>query len=362
MIRKVAILLSSLKFGGAERAALNLAGALKAEGIELDVLVMSREGEFLEEAGRDFSLVDLRCDRTYKLPGRLHAYIRREKPDALVSSFWKLNLCACLARVFHPRMRLILWEHSQPSMSANSPTWLYGISASFIYPLCSSIVAVSTGVATDIDRITLGLGQKLTVIFNPIKPPAPAQLPSELPSYARKRLVWVGRLDRPKNPGLALEAFALLEIVDEASLAIVGDGGLARELAIKAESLGILDRVTFVGYLPDPYEVIANADLLVLSSDREGLGNVIIEAMYCGLRVVSTDCGEGVHEILLDGEYGTIVPRNDAAALARGIETELSCRRDPRRQIEGAQRFLPRLIAHQFLATIRGESDSGVPL
>jgi glycosyltransferase involved in cell wall biosynthesis len=94
---------------------------------------------------------------------------------------------------------------------------------------------------------------------------------------------------------------------------------------------------------------------LLLTSDHEGLGNVIIEAMYCGLRIVSTDCGEGVHEILRDGDYGSIVPPRDPAALAKAIASRLSVSHDPQQQMAGAQRFQPAFIAQQFLTLLRGE-------
>ena len=353
--RKIAILLPSLKFGGAERVALNLAMALKAEGIQIDFLLMSLEGEFLAEAERHFNVLDLQCNKTYKLPGRLRAYLDSTKPDALISSFWKLNLCACLARMFYPSTKLILWEHSPPSKSKNSPTWLYAITASLLYQLSTRVVAVSTGVFKDIDGITLGLRRKLVVIFNPITPP-PADLLSLSKRHLGTRVIWVGRLDGPKNPGLMLEAFALVAKTSDPLLAFVGDGHLRDELEKRCRALGLEQRVSFLGYLPEPYVEIGSSDLLVLSSDREGFGNVIVEAMLCGLRVVSTDCGEGVHEILLEDRYGTIVPKNEPLALARAIEYELLTPHDAQEQIAGAQRFLPEVIAHQFMAAICGDA------
>lgn len=352
--RKIAILLPSLKFGGAERVALNLAMALKAEGIQIDFLLMSFEGEFLAEAERHFNVLNLQCNKTYKLPGRLSAYLARNKPDALISSFWKLNLCACLARILYPSTKLILWEHSPPSKSKNSPRWLYAITASLFYQLSTRVVAVSTGVFKDIDGITLGLRRKLVVIFNPITPP-PAHLLSRPQRCPGKRVIWVGRLDGPKNPGLMLEAFALVAKTSDASLAFVGEGHLRDQLEKRRRALGLEQRVSFLGYLPEPYVEIGSSDLLVLSSDREGFGNVIVEAMLCGLRVVSTDCGGGIHDILLDDRYGTIVPPNDAFALARAIENELLTPIDAQVQIAGAQRFLPKVIAHQFMAAIFGD-------
>jgi glycosyltransferase involved in cell wall biosynthesis len=350
--KKIGLLLPSLKFGGAERVALNLAKALKEAGAQVEFLLMSKEGEFLAEAEKHFTVVDLKCSKTYKLPAKLLAYFIKQRPDVLISSFWKLNLCSCLAKMLFPQVRLLLWEHSPPSKSKNSPKWLYAISASVFYRLANKVVTVSTGVHKDVDQWTVGLRRKLVVIFNPITPPEPNLLVLRR-SFGIKQIIWVGRLDAPKNPGLLLEAFALLPAECNASLVFVGDGRLRSGLEARCHALGLGARVSFLGYQAEPYKAMAASDLLVLSSDREGLGNVIIEAMYCGLRVVSTDCGEGIHDILLDNRYGSIVPCKDKVSLALAIESELKTRHVAQDQVNGAQRFLPQVVVQQFLAAMR---------
>jgi len=352
VVRTIALLLPSLKFGGAERVALNLAKALKEAGAQVDFLLMSKEGEFLSEAESNFNVVDLKCNKTYKLPGKLLAYFIKRRPNVLLSSFWKLNLCSCLARMLFPTVRLLLWEHSPPSKSKNSPKWIYAVTASVIYQFSNKVVAVSTGVYKDIDKWTIGLRRKLLVIFNPITPPDP-QLLAQHRAAQTKQIIWVGRLDDPKNPGLLLEAFALVQEACNTNLMFVGDGSLRCVLEQRSKELGLDERVKFLGFQANPYESIAVSDLLVLSSDREGLGNVIIEAMYCGLRVVSTDCGEGVHDILINNRYGTIVPIKDKYALARAIEFELKTPHSAESQIAGAQRFLPQVIAQQFMSAMQ---------
>lgn len=349
----VAILLSSLKFGGAERAALNLANALAAEGVQVEFLLMSKEGEFLEEAKACFRVIDLKCDRTWKLPAKLASYLRAMRPIALLSSFWKLNLCACLARLSSPRTRLLLWEHSQPSMSSNSPTWLYAITASLAYPMATRVIAVSAGVRDDVLRSTVGLRARLQVIFNPIPPPGELSRDT-IDARDGRHVVWVGRLDAPKNPGLALEAFALVAARRDAFLQFVGDGALRPMLVARCRELGLDDRVSFMGFQKRPYDVMQSSDVLVLSSDHEGLGNVMIEALYCGLGVVSTDCGAGVQDVLQNGAYGRVVPIGEKAGLAHALEQELDHRRDFDAQVRGAQRFRPEAIGREFLAVLRG--------
>jgi glycosyltransferase involved in cell wall biosynthesis len=213
-------------------------------------------------------------------------------------------------------------------------------------------VAVSTGVYNDIDTWTVGLRNKLVVIFNPIMPPESYPL-AHLDRSDKKQILWLGRLDEPKNPGLLLEAFALLFETSNAKLVFVGAGSLKPALEKRCSQLGLNNSVSFLGYHANPYAVIANSDLLVVSSDREGLPSVIVEAMYCGLRVVSTDCTAGINDILLGNQFGTIVPCRDIAAMARAIETELKTQHRPQDQIDGAQRFLPKVVAQQFLLAMR---------
>lgn len=349
--RRIAFLLSSLKFGGGERVALNLAAALKARGYQIDFVVMTCEGEYLGEARRLFNVVDLRCDRTWKLPLRLVRYLRQARPAGLISSFWKLNLCACAARVFHPAVRLALWEHSPPSRSRNSPTWLYAPTASLFYHLGTAVVAVSSGVASDVLGITWGLRDRLRVIWNPI--PAPLTVELRDSAEMHKRIVWVGRLARPKNPGLMVEAFALLPRGAGYTLDFVGDGELRPTLERRARDLGLQGSVRFLGFQVDPYPLMERADVLVLSSDSEGFGNVLVEALHAGLRAVSTDCGAGVHDILVEDRYGTIVPTDDAPALAAAIQQELAAPYDRQLQAAAARRFEPDAIASQFLQALR---------
>lgn len=352
--KKIAILLPSLKFGGGERVSLNLAREMKRLGIAIDILVMSKEGEFLAEAEKEFTVHDLQCNKTYKLPYLLLHYIIRNRPNALISNFWKLNLCACLTRLCFPFFKLILWEHSPPSKSPFAPVWVYALSASLFYQLSSKIVAVSNGVRDDIRRNTFGLSPKIITIYNPITPPNDGLFNSLLPRLdMRPKIISVGRLSREKNQELLLQAFAILVKKIDAILLIVGDGELRKKLEQLCVDLNIVSRVEFFGFSHHPYELMVSSDLLVLSSDLEGLPTAIIEAFYCGLSVVSTDCPCGPRELLVDGKYGTLVPMSDHFALAKAIENELINRRVPEVQQSAAIRFLPETVVKQFLSLMK---------
>lgn len=344
---RIAILLSSLVFGGAERVSLSLARALTALGYQVSILLMRYQGELLGEAQREFEVIDLQCERTKYLPGRLVAYLLANPTDLLLSSFWKLNLCACIVRLRFPRLRLLLWEHAHPSASPNSPSLLFGLSASILYRMATKIICVSTGVAQDVLSLTLGLKSRVTVINNPIPPPEPEVRRSR---SGIKRIAWVGRLNQEKNPRLLIDAFVLIAGEIDAELLYIGDGPMRAVLEQISARSGVGERIRFAGYQHRPADFLVDCDLLVLTSDWEGFGNVLVEALYCGLGIISTDSGGGVDDIIDGSRYGAIVPRGNAPALAQCIKDEFANTREPERQKEGAARFLPMTIADQFIA------------
>jgi glycosyltransferase involved in cell wall biosynthesis len=114
-----------------------------------------------------------------------------------------------------------------------------------------------------------------------------------------------------------------------------------------AGELGIAGDVIFAGYDLDPWPWLASADVFALSSDYEGLPNVLVEALHAGLPVVSTDCKSGPREILDDGVYGHLVRCNDPAALGAAIEDALDRPHDPtaRAQALSGQTSVDRHVA-----------------
>lgn len=355
----VGILLPSLKFGGAEKVAMTLAGALADQGVRVEFLLMSREGEFLGPAELQFPVVDLACTRTWQLPIRLAEYLRRRRPTAILSSFWKLNICACVARIARPGTRLLLWEHSQPSKSSNSPSWLYGVSASILYRLANRVICVSAGVRDDVLSITRGLDRWLQVIPNPIPWPFADRL-VEPPPRSGNRVVWVGRLEPSKNPMLALEALAAIPLSRRPELTFVGDGSLAGRLEDRCRELDLCKYVSFVGFQENPQHWMLGSDMLLLTSDREGMGNVLVEALQCGLGIVATDCNPSIRGMLGDGQLGRLVRIGDAEGLAEAILLELSNPRPFESQQARSLRYAPSEVTPRFMRELLGQEAGAV--
>ena len=141
----------------------------------------------------------------------------------------------------------------------------------------------------------------------------------------RKVVVTVARLVPIKNVPLLVEAIARVrERVPNVHLLIVGDGPERSAVRALVGELGLVDCVTFTGHVPhrDTPACYRTADVFALSSDFDNSPNAVLEAMASGLPVVATEAG-GIREFLGAGG-GLVVPRGDAAALAKALERYLT--------------------------------------
>jgi glycosyltransferase involved in cell wall biosynthesis len=159
----------------------------------------------------------------------------------------------------------------------------------------------------------------------------------------------VGTLKAPKDHATLIRAFALLPESLSAKLIILGEGQLRGELEDLIRELGLQDKVHLPGFMIDPSPWFRSADLFVLSSLYEGFGNVIVEALECGVPVVSTDCPSGPAEILDHGRIGKLVPIRDQESLSRAMTASYFEEHDRRVLMDRAKDFSIERISVQYL-------------
>ena len=357
--KRIAVLLPDLRGGGAERVSIDLAKEFEHSGLVPEFVLMQAQGEFLAETEAAFLIHSLDCARVRQVPLALARYLRNQRPDALLATMWPLTVIAPMAqKLSGHHCRVLVSEHC--ILSAQYRSWggihraLMRKSMTMGYRWADARVSVSSGVADDIAYLSGLPREAFSVIHNPILPP---DTPSDTAIAEAHRLwngpegariVSVGSIKPEKNHSLLMRAFALLNR-SEARLMFVGEGKGRDALLSLARDLGVDDRVILAGFQPDPTPFYKTADLFVLSSDYEGFGNVIVEAMACGTPVVSTDCPSGPREILENGRFGRLVPVGDAEALSNAMGSALDRPEDSDALKRRAADFAPEIAAHKYL-------------
>lgn len=186
-----------------------------------------------------------------------------------------------------------------------------------------------------------------------------ARVPSPGALTGRGRhYVGIGRLARQKNWPLLVQAFARIAGPDD-RLTIVGEGTERDRIAGIAATLGVADRVSLPGH-DAAAPALAAADVYVLSSDFEGVPAVVIEALASGLPVVATDCSVSMQSLV--GDFGTVVPVGDAAALAAAMAAQAPLSVTARAAAAAAmQRFTVEIAAADYARLFRHAAASQVP-
>ena len=329
--RKQAVfLINSLAGGGAERVMCTLLRHSEAERAEFDMTLALLDDEPAAYAPPDWVEVrQLDCKqsvaRSVLAVRRLFDEIR---PDVSLSFLTRANA----ANVLNAHMPCVISERA--NTSAHFSRGLRGATSRAlvraIYPRATRIIAVSEGVATDL-RDNFGVGaERVTAIANPVDIEAieaKAQLNTQ-PAVDGRYIMAAGRMIKGKNFEMLIRAFAAAG--GDYKLVIAGEGGEREALMAAAAACGVADRVVLPGFVDNPYPLMRNADLFVLSSNAEGFPNALVEAMALGVPVIATNCPSGPSEILAEAAresitrltyapHGVIVPPNSIEDMTEAL-------------------------------------------
>ena len=363
MINKkhITIVLPDLRGGGAERLHVHLANYWRGAGFKVEFVLMRKQGELIDLLPEDVATVDLGVGRARQLVRPLANHLRKTRPDVIIAAMWPLTSIAVLSWLLASKAgRLYLSDHNQLSISCvqeiHTPAWLLGAIMHCTYPFANGIIAVSEGVKQDMCELGGLSDEQIRVIYNPTA----LGVPSHRESLVTRDRLWgvgfdqhilsVGTLKAQKDHATLIKAFALLPRSLNAKLTILGEGSLRAELEALVVQLGLQGRVAMPGFAVDPYPWFRSADVFVLSSRWEGFGNVIVEALECGLPVVSTDCLSGPAEILENGRYGKLVPIQNPNALASAIHQSLCTTHDREMLMGRAKDFSVEKIANEYIS------------
>lgn len=366
--RQIVIILPDLGGGGAERLHVNLANDWVAKKLKVEFVLLRGKGDLITLLAPEIEVKTLNVDRIRDSVFPIVEYLRQSRPDVVIAAMWPLTSAVVLSWLLSGRVgKLFLSEHENLSLSyigqnRTKPGYLKNL-IRFTYPLASGIIAVSRGVKEDLCLLGKLMANKVRVIHNP----AATGVSDFREGFGEHTRLWgagydwhvlaVGRLSIQKDHFTLIKAISLLPKDLNVKLSILGEGPLRAEITALISKLGLQDRVSLPGYTKDIYNWFRGADLFVLSSRWEGFGNVIVEALECGVPVVSTNCPSGPDEILEYGRYGKLVPVQDPVALAKAIVQSLNETHNRESLMRRAQDFSVRKVSEEYLSYIFQEKN-----
>lgn len=340
---RILFVINSLEGGGAERVFSMLVNCIQKHlnaTTDLEVLLLDdTPARFEISAG--ISITSLDCGGSlWKSAVGFKHFIARHRPHLVISFLPRANyLAVAFSSLYGYRCVISERTDTRGRLGRGIAGWAEAQLVRTLYSRAHRIICVAEGVRRSLVDDFNVAADTACVIHNPVDLPQLNHLArqrSGLEHDTRLRngfVLAVGRLTSVKRFDLLIRAYALGDF--EQPLVILGEGPQLSELKDLASKLNVSSRVLFPGFLQNPYAVMAQASVFVLSSDREGFPNGLVEAMALGLPVIATNCHHGPAEILDDrvmpdidrvhqGKYGLLIHTNNTGALTAALRQVLT--------------------------------------
>jgi len=344
---KITLVTSTLGGGGAERVVSTMANYWAAKGWEVSILTTFSgdpcsayplhplvkhvqpersplNGSMMnsDDSAPLFDLINScsQSERDVLLPHttrilKLRRAISAISPDAVISYMDFNNNCV-LSATRGLRLPVIVSEHCDLNHNSIGEGW--SRLRRRLYPQASCVTVLTE---ESLGFFSSVAGIRGRIIPNAVTPSVFSRSDEGPREKRGKTLIAMGRLSSEKGFDLLLSAFTVAaKRHAEWTLEIWGEGPLRRHLESRIQKLGLAERVRMPGFTRRPFEALRRADLFVMSSLCEGFPNALLEAMACGLAVVSFDCPSGPRHIIRNGIDGILVPPRNDRALAAALD------------------------------------------
>ncbi|MBT8763036.1 glycosyltransferase family 4 protein [Desulfohalobiaceae bacterium Ax17] len=310
---KIVFIISSLGSGGAERVLTLIANYLSNK-YTVTIITLSSEKPFYK------------IDKKIKLIQLDLLKISRNKFESLYNTVKRILILKKTLKQVNADVNISFMTHTnilsiiasklnQQKIIASEDIEYYYYNNKFLFFIRKIVYKFSDFliVKTFADKKNYDFLKKVCVIGNPLP-----SISFKIDSKKEPFILAVGRLDKQKGFDTLIEVYSKIDT--DWKLYIAGEGKERENLQSLIKSLKLENRVILLGIREDIFEWYAKASIFVLSSRKEGFGNVLIEAMAFGCAVVSFDCPYGPNEIIQDGVNGLLIENQNSQALAGAIK------------------------------------------
>ena len=339
---RLGVLIYSLSGGGAERVVSYLVSYCVKSNIEVYLILMNTNIQF--ELPEDLNIYYIEKSdpresgvmKALKIPMLAYKYSRLVKNLKITHSLSFLTRPSFInvisSKLTRHKFKVIVNERAFPTLQYSYKGFQSTFNKSLIrllYKKSDMVIGNSQGNVTDlIDNFEVP-SNIMHVVHNPIdlgKINAIEPMESFF-DKSKFNIITLGRLDIGKNHLMLIEAIYKLQN-PLLRLYIFGVGDMKSELEQLIEKLNIEEQVILMGFVTNPYKYLKSADLFIFGSNHEGFPNVLLEAMACGLPILTTNCQSGPSEVmeletpkddLIVTKYGILVPIKNVELMAKGI-------------------------------------------
>lgn len=329
---KVTFFTARYSHSGVPLAQIRLANLFLERGYEIDFIVgYIPEGLALPKL-EGINTIIFKQPRVFKMLGTIINYLRKNKPDIIISAEDHLNIVVLLSAIItRSKAKISVSSRVTPfdtySNKIFTKRWFLKYFMMAVQSRATALVCVSKDMIKQYQEIFNTTRHQC--IYNVVKDRHSQNRIDEsidepwLVNKTSPVIVTAGRLAPEKGYLDLILAVKELSKRRDIRLIMLGDGEMRDTIESLIEKEDLSSIVKLVGFQSNPLKYYKNADVFVLSSYLEGLPNVLVEAMMCGCTPVSTDCPTGPREVLQNEQYGYLVPMHNPIEMAKGIEKAL---------------------------------------
>lgn len=325
-MKKILFIYGPLGGGGAERVLIDLLNNLDYTKYKVDLCLIVKQGVLLPEVPNEVTIISLWKKYTlyYKIAYRCSIWLG-------VNFLFKRVLKQKITKKYDVEVSFLegmpLKLHALMDTAAKKITWVHCDLFNFpyttklfaknkelrAYSKMDAVVCVSNDSRSAFEKRFPDCTTKKVVVYNPIDSKKINRLVKETNIVKNQNftIVTVGRLTMQKKIDRVIRLAARFKLEGvKVQFQIIGDGELKEELLQLAIDLNVTDSVTFLGFIKNPFPYMKSADMMLLTSNTEGFGLVVCEAMLLGVPVISTKTA-GPIEIIDNNKYGLLCDHDD---------------------------------------------------